>query len=63
VQDGGESGSVTITETGFLSRLTRVKAKNLSGSGRVSWVWPGPGRVTGLRRFPYTGVVGLAGLS
>jgi hypothetical protein len=34
----GESGSVTITETKFLARLAGVKAKTLSGSGRVSRV-------------------------
>jgi hypothetical protein len=58
----GESGSVTITETGFSAGLARVKAKILSGSGRVSRVRSGPGRVTGLRHFPYLGAVGLARL-
>jgi hypothetical protein len=62
-QEGGESGSVTITKTGFSAELARVKAKTLSGSSRVSWVRSGPGRVTELRYFPYPGVVGLAGLS
>jgi hypothetical protein len=51
-----------ITETEFLTGLARVKAKTLSGSDRVSWVRSGPGRVTGLRHFPYPGVIGLAGL-
>jgi hypothetical protein len=52
-QEGGESGSVTITETGFSAGLAWVKAKTLSGSGQEA----------GLRHFPYPGVVGLAGLS
>jgi hypothetical protein len=41
-----------ITETGFPAGLAQVKAKNLSGSGRVSRVRSGPGRVTGLKLFP-----------
>jgi hypothetical protein len=61
-QEGGESGSVKISETEFSAALTRVKAKTLSESGRVTQVRSGPGRVTGLRHFPYSGVVGLAGL-
>jgi hypothetical protein len=32
-QEGGESGSVTITETRFAAGLAWVKAKTLSGSG------------------------------
>jgi hypothetical protein len=36
-----------ITETGFSAGLAWVKAKTLSGSGRVSWVRSGPGQVTG----------------
>jgi hypothetical protein len=51
-----------ITETGFSAGLAWVKAKTLSGSGRVSWVRFGPGQVTGLRRFPYPGAVWLARL-
>jgi hypothetical protein len=39
--------SVTITETEFSVGLARVKAKTLSGSGRVSRV---TARVTGLAR-------------
>jgi hypothetical protein len=39
----GESGSVTITETRFSAGLARVKAKALSGSGRVSRVGSGYG--------------------
>jgi hypothetical protein len=34
---------VTITETRILTGLARVKAKTLSGSGRVSWVRTGYG--------------------
>jgi hypothetical protein len=45
-----------------LAGLTWVKAKTLSGCGRVSRVRSGPGRVIGLRHFPYLGAVGLAGL-
>jgi hypothetical protein len=52
-----------ITETGFSAGLARVMAKTLSRSGRVSRVSSGPVRITELRRFPYPGVVGLAGLS
>jgi hypothetical protein len=37
----GESGSVRITETKFSTGLARVKAKTLSGSGRVSRVRSG----------------------
>ncbi len=37
-QEGGESGSVTITKTEFLAGLARVNSKTLSGSGRVSRV-------------------------
>jgi hypothetical protein len=51
-----------ITETEFTARLAWVKAKTLFGSGRVSRVRSGPGRVTRLWRFPYPGVIGLAGL-
>jgi hypothetical protein len=47
-----------ITETEFSAELARVKAKTLSGSGQEA----GLGRVTGLRHFPYLGVVRLAGL-
>jgi hypothetical protein len=35
---GGESGSITITETRYPVGLARVKAKALFGSGRVSHV-------------------------
>jgi hypothetical protein len=49
-------------ETEFSIGLAWVKAKTLSESGRVSRVRSDPGRVTGLRHFPYPGVVGLAGL-
>jgi hypothetical protein len=45
-------------ETEFPAGLARVKAKTLSGSGWVSRVRSGPGRVTGLRRFPYPGAIG-----
>jgi hypothetical protein len=38
-------------------------AETLSGSGQVSRVRSGPGRVIGLRYFPYPGAIGLAGLS
>jgi hypothetical protein len=58
-QEGGEFRSVTITETGYSVELARVKAKTLSGSGREVRL----GQVTGLRHFPYPGVVGLARLS
>jgi hypothetical protein len=50
-------------ETEFPAGLARVKAQTLSRSGRVSRVRPGPGRVIGLRHFPYPGVIGLARLS
>jgi hypothetical protein len=36
--------------------------KTLSGSGRVSRVRLGSGRVIGLRHFLYLGAIGLAGL-
>jgi hypothetical protein len=55
----GESGSVMITETEFPAGLARVKEKTLYRSSRVSRVRSGPSRVTGLRRFPYPGAVGL----
>jgi hypothetical protein len=42
-------------ETEFLAALSWVKLKTLSGSGLVSRVRSGLGRVTGLRRFPYPG--------
>jgi hypothetical protein len=48
---------VMITETRFPAGLARVKAKTFSGSGRVSRVRLGLGRVTGLSHFPYLGVV------
>jgi hypothetical protein len=60
--EGGETGSVTITETEFSAGLARIKAETLSGSGRVIRVRLGPGQVTGLWHFPYPGVIGLAGL-
>jgi hypothetical protein len=53
---------VTIMETKFSAGVAQVKAKTISESGRVSRVRSGPGRVIGLRHFPYPGVVGLAGL-
>jgi hypothetical protein len=49
-------------EIEFPAGLARVKAKTLSGSGQGSRVRSGPGRITGLRRFPYPGAIGLAGL-
>jgi hypothetical protein len=49
-------------ETEFPVGLTWVKAKTLSGIGSGSRVRSGPGRVTGLRLFPYSGAIGLAGL-
>jgi hypothetical protein len=49
-------------ETEFLARLTRIKAKTLSRIRSGSRVRSGLGRVTGLRLFPYPGVIGLAGL-
>jgi hypothetical protein len=52
-----------ITETKFPAGLARVKAKTLSGSGRVSRGRLRPGRITELRRFPYLGATGLAGLA
>jgi hypothetical protein len=48
-------------ETEFPAGLTRVKEKALSGiksGSRVRW---GPGRITGLRLFPYPGAIRLAG--
>jgi hypothetical protein len=42
-QEGGEFGSVTITETDFLPGLTRVKAKAISGIRSGSWVRSGLG--------------------
>jgi hypothetical protein len=55
----GVSGSVMITKTEFPAGLVRVKEKTLYRSSRVSRVRSGPGQVTGLRHFPYPGVVGL----
>jgi hypothetical protein len=49
-------------EIKFLAELAWVKATNLSESGRVSRVRSGPGRVIGLRHFPYPRAIGLAGL-
>jgi hypothetical protein len=46
-------------ETVFLGRVNSVKVKTLFGSGRVK---SGPGQVTGLRCFPYSGAIELAGL-
>jgi hypothetical protein len=48
-----------ITETEFPTGLTRVKAKTLSRIRSGRRVRSGPGRVTGLRLFPYPGVIGL----
>jgi hypothetical protein len=49
-------------ETEFSAGLTRVKAKPISGIRSGSRVRSGPGRVTGLRLFPYPGPIRLAGL-
>jgi hypothetical protein len=49
-------------ETKFLAWLTRVKAKTLSRIGSGSRVRSVPGWITGLRHFPNSGAVGLAGL-
>jgi hypothetical protein len=51
-----------ITDTEFSVGLAWVKAKTLSGIMSGSRVRSGPGRITGLRHFPYPGAVGLAGL-
>jgi hypothetical protein len=61
--EGDELRVCYDTETEFPAGLARVKAETLSGSGQVSRVRSGPGWVTGLRHFPYPGVIGLAGLS
>jgi hypothetical protein len=53
---------VSWVRSGYSSD-NRVKAFSLSGSGRVSRVRLGPGRITGLRRFPYPGAIRLAGLA
>jgi hypothetical protein len=50
-------------ETEFSAGLTWVKAKTLSGIGSGSRVRSSPGRVTGLRLFPYPRAIGLAGLA
>jgi hypothetical protein len=50
-QEQGESGSVTITETEFPVGLARVKAKTLSGNGRVSQVRSGYGLGTRVKAF------------
>jgi hypothetical protein len=42
----GESESVMITEIGYPVGLARVKAKTIFGSGQVSRVRSGSGRVT-----------------
>jgi hypothetical protein len=49
-------------KTEFLAGLAQAKAKTLSKIGSGSRVRSGPGRITGLRHFPYLGVVRLAGL-
>jgi hypothetical protein len=49
-------------EIEFPAGLTRVKVNILSGIGSGSRVRLGPGRITGLRLFPYPGAIGLAGL-
>jgi hypothetical protein len=54
-QEGGESESVTITETEFSAGLARVKAKTLSGSGRVSWVRSGYGSGNRVKAFSLSG--------
>jgi hypothetical protein len=45
--------------TEFPAKLTRLKAKTLSEIGSGSRVRSGLGRTTGLRHFPYPGVLGL----
>jgi hypothetical protein len=49
-------------ETELPIGLTRVKAKPLSGIESGSRVRSGPGRVTRLRLFSYSGAIELAGL-
>jgi hypothetical protein len=46
-------------ETEFSAGLAQVKAITLSEIGPESRVRSGPGRITGLRHFPYPGAVGL----
>jgi hypothetical protein len=50
------------TDTEFSAGLAWVKAKTLSSIRSGSRVRSGPGRITGLRHFPYPGAVGLGGL-
>jgi hypothetical protein len=58
-QEGGEF-LAKITETEFLTGLTRVKAKTLSGIGSGSRVRSGPGLISRVR---VAGLSRLAGLS
>jgi hypothetical protein len=46
---------VTITETEFSAGLARVKAKTLSGSGRVSRVMSGYGSGNRVKAFSLSG--------
>jgi hypothetical protein len=46
---------VTITKIKFSAELARVKAKTLSGSGRVSWVWSGYGSGNRVKPFSLSG--------
>jgi hypothetical protein len=49
-------------ETEFSAGLAQVKAITLFEIGPESRVRSGPGRITGLRHFPYPGAVRLVGL-
>jgi hypothetical protein len=46
---------VTITEIKFSAELAQVKAKTLSGSGRVSWVRSGYGSGNRVKPFSLSG--------
>jgi hypothetical protein len=61
--EGDELQDGYCMETEFPAGLAWVTAKSLSGSGGVSRVRSGLGRVTGLRHFPYLGAIGLAELA
>jgi hypothetical protein len=54
--------SVTEMETKFLAGLTWVKGETISRIGSGSRVRSVLGRITGLRHFPSSRAVGLAGL-
>jgi hypothetical protein len=54
-QEGGKTGSVTISGTEFPTGLARVKAETLSGSGQVSRVRSSYGPANRVKAFSLSG--------